>query len=114
MQRDRRFLNGTGPSTFDIRLPLTVGVLWVRVPRRVSLTDLEAWIAKHIGTVRPDMAEGCPERWPGKAILSYIWICEKVPAPSVIRSRNRCGPDVPVLVLNSRQEVRRPIDEPRR
>lgn len=40
VQQDRWIIDGTGPSTFDIRLPRTELVIWVRVPRRVAMAGL--------------------------------------------------------------------------
>ncbi len=106
MRREHWVMDGSSPSTFDIRLPRTDLLIWVRVPRRVSLMGVAQRVRKYFGRVRPDMAAGCPERWPDLEFLSYIWKFEKRSAPVIIRNLDRFGPDVPVLILKSRHEIR--------
>lgn len=99
--RDRWVMDGSGASTFDIRLPRTDLVLWVRVPRRVALFGLAKRVLRHFGTVRPDMAEGCPEPLPNREFLSYIWNFETKYAPLFVRNIDRYGPGVPLAILPS-------------
>ena len=105
VRRERWIIDGSGASTFDLRLPRSELVLWVRVPRRVALAGLARRVLRHRGTVRPGMADGCPERWPEREFLSYIWHFERRHAPAFVRTFDRHGPDVPVAVLRSRAEI---------
>lgn len=107
VQSDRWVMDGTSPSTFDIRLPRTDLLIWIRVARRTALMGMAQRVLKYLGTVRPDMAAGCPERWPDREFLSYIWHFEKKSAPAIVRNLQQCGPDVPVLLLHSRREIDR-------
>ncbi len=77
VQRDRWVMDGSGASSFDLRLPRTDLVLWVRVPRWVALIGLLKRVSRFYGSVRPAMAEGCPEPLPDREFLSYIWNFEK-------------------------------------
>ena len=83
--RDRWVMDGSGASTFDLRLPRTDLVLWVRVPRRVALIGLAKRVIRYYGSVRPEMAEGCPEPLPDRAFLSYIWNFEKKYGSAICR-----------------------------
>ena len=105
VRRDRWVMDGSGASTFDIRLPRADLVLWVRVPRRVALAGLGRRVMRHFGKVRPDMASGCPEPLPDRDFLSYIWHFEKEHAPRFVRSFDAHGPDVPVAVLRTHGEI---------
>lgn len=104
-QRSRWVMDGSGASSFDLRLPHTDLVLWVRVPRRVALFGLAKRVARFYGSVRPAMAPGCPERLPDREFLSYIWNFEKKYAPLFIQSIDRHGPNVPMTVLRSHREM---------
>ena len=104
-QRERWVMDGSGASSFDIRLPRTELVLWVRVPRHVALLGLMKRVSRYYGSVRPAMAEGCPEPLPDRAFLSYIWNFEKKYAPLFIKQIDQYGPDVPVAVLRSHREM---------
>lgn len=104
--RDKRWImDGTYPSSFDIRLPRTDLVLWVSVPRHVALISVYKRAYKYYGTTRSDMAEGCVEQLPDSEFLSYIWNFNKITAPIVVRQLELHRPDVPVLVLNSRRAM---------
>lgn len=105
VQGDKWIMDGTSPSSFDIRLPRTDLVIWIRLPRRVALIGLAGRVIKYIGRTRPDMAKGCKEKLPDYEFISYIWNFEKKSAPKVIDQLELNGPDVPVLVLKSRLEV---------
>jgi len=111
VQGERWVMDGTSHSSFDIRLPRTDLVLWVRVPRRVALMGVTRRVTRFLGSVRPDMAEGCPEILPDLEFLSYIWNFEKKYSPKIIEKLDELGPDIPVLILKSRAEVNQWISE---
>ena len=64
---------------------------------------------KNYGKVRGAMAEGCPEPFPDREFLSYIWNFERKSAPEFVKQIDRFGPNVPVAVLKSRKEYDLPI-----
>jgi adenylate kinase family enzyme len=103
-------MDGTGPSTFDIRVPRTQLILWVRMPRWLCLWGICKRAFFHLGKTRPDMAPGCREQLPDREFLTYIWTFEHRFAPLVIAGIDRYGPDVPVFQLKSRREVSRLLD----
>jgi len=105
VRRERWVMDGSGASSFDIRLPRADLVLWVRVPRRTALIGLLRRVSRYYGSVRPAMADGCPEPLPDRKFLSYIWNFEKRYAPLFIKQIDQHGPDVPVAVLHSHREM---------
>ena len=104
--QDRWIMDGSGPSTFDLRFPRTDMVIWVRVPRRVCLWGLACRVASSFGRVRPEMAPGCPEQLPDREFLSYIWNFERRVSPVIVQMLDRYAPDMPVLTLRSRRDIR--------
>lgn len=104
-QRERWVMDGSGASSFDLRLPRTELVLWVRVPKPIALFGLFKRVFRYYGSVRPAMAEGCPERLPDRDFLSYIWNFETRYAPLIIKQIDQHGPTVPVAVLRSHREM---------
>ena len=105
VKQERWVIDGSGASSFDLRLPRTDLVLWVRVPRHIALLGLARRVTRNFGSVRPFMADGCPERIPDKEFLSYIWYFEKKHTPIFIREIDSHGPDVPVCLLRSHSQV---------
>lgn len=102
---DRWIMDGSNPSSFDIRLPRTDIVLWVRPPRLTCLRGVLRRGVRHFGRTRPDMAPGCMEQLPDREFLSYIWNFERRHTPLFIRNFDLYGPEVPVLVLKSRRQI---------
>ncbi|TXH81798.1 MAG: AAA family ATPase [Rhizobium sp.] len=109
VQGERWIMDGTNPSTFDVRLPRTDLVIWVRMPRLLCVWGvISRWI-KWIGRTRPEMAPGCIEKvdW---EFLRFIWTFEKKFTPYVLAGLAAHGPEVPVLQLKSRGEMRQLLD----
>ncbi|HBF31284.1 AAA family ATPase [Rhizobium sp.] len=107
---DRWLMDGSNSSSFDLRLPRTDIVLWVRMPRWLCLLGVYRRLIKNYGKSRMEMASGCVEKWPDKEFLSFIWNFEHKHVPIFIRNFDLYGPQVPVLVLKSRRDVARLLD----
>lgn len=105
----RWLMDGSGQSTFDLRLPRTDLILWVRMPRWLCLWGAMSRAVTGYGKTRPEMAPGCPERIDGE-FLSYIWNFERRTVPKILAGLAQHGPDVPVLQLKSRGEMRQLLD----
>lgn len=110
--RDRWVMDGSGSSTFDLRVPRADLIVWVRVPRLVALLGLARRVASNYGRVRVAMASGCPEPIPDRAFLSYIWNFETRSAPAITRQIDTYGPAVPVVLLRSRRACERLLEGP--
>lgn len=110
VKADRWILDGTNPSSFDIRLPHTDLVIWVRLPRWRCLLGVYRRVSRTIGRHRPDMADGCTEQWPDREFLSYIWNFERHFAPRIIQEIDRHGQSVPVIALKSHGEMAHLLD----
>lgn len=108
--RERWVLDGSNPSTFEMRLPRTDLVIWMRLPRLACLMGVARRVAKHYGRVRPDMADGCPEPLPNLEFLKYIWTFEQRHAPLFLRNFDRYGPAVPIFQVKSRAEANHLLD----
>lgn len=108
--KDRWLMDGSGPSTFDLRLPRTDFVIWVRLSRWRCLWGVGKRGLRHFGRTRPDMAPGCVEKVPDLEFLRYIWTFEKRSVPKILDGLQQYGPDVPVLQLKSRRQMRALLD----
>lgn len=104
VKRDRWVMDGSGASSFDIRVPRAQLILWLRVPRYVALLGVAKRYVMNYGRVRVAMPEGCPEPFPDREFFSYIWNFERKSAPAFVKQIDRFGSDVPVAVLRSRKE----------
>ncbi|WP_039844823.1 AAA family ATPase [Rhizobium gallicum] len=109
IKRDRWIMDGTNTSSFDLRLPRADIVLWVRMPRLICVWGAVSRWLKWIGRTRPEMTPGCPEKV-DLEFLRYIWNFEKKHSPMVLAAMAAHGPDVPVLQLKSRHQMRELLD----
>lgn len=102
-------MDGTNPSSLDIRLPRTDFVIWVRMPRLLCIWGAISRWAKWIGRTRPEMAPGCMEKidW---EFLRFIWTFEEKFVPRIVAGISEHGPDVPVFQLKSRRQMRELLD----
>jgi adenylate kinase family enzyme len=103
-------IDGSGSSSFDIRLPRTDLIIWLRLSRWKCLLGVGKRVARYKGTVRPDMAEGCPEPLPDREFLSYIWNFERRYVPRIIQEIDRHGATIPVITLKSHGEMAHLLD----
>lgn len=110
VQHDRWIMDGSNPSSFDLRLPRTDIVIWVRISRITCIWSVFKRVAKSYGKTRPDMAAGCAEQWPDREFLSYIWNFEKRHAPVFLRNFDLYGPQVPIFQVKSRAQARQLLD----
>ncbi|MEJ8308929.1 AAA family ATPase [Agrobacterium larrymoorei] len=107
---DRWIIDGNSPGTLPLRLPRTDAVIWLRFPRWVSLTSvLQRWLL-YRGQVRPEMAEGCPEKIDVK-FLSYIWNFEKAESPEITQHLEAARTELPVIILKSYRETNRMLSD---
>lgn len=109
MLEEHWIMDGTNPSSLDIRLPRTDFVIWVRMPRLLCIRGAVSRWAKWIGRTRPEMAPGCIEKV-DLEFLRFIWTFEEKFAPRVAAGIAEHGPDVPVLQLKSRRQMRELLD----
>ena len=102
-------MDGTNTTTFDLRLPRTDFVIWVRMPRRLCLWGAVSRWFKWIERTRPEMAPGCPEKieW---QFLRFIWTFEQIYSPRIIAGLAEHGPEIPVLQLTSRRQMHALLD----
>ncbi|MCM2439770.1 AAA family ATPase [Agrobacterium vitis] len=101
---ERWIIDGNSPGSLPARLARADMVIWMRPPRHLSIYGvLSRWL-KHRGTVRPEMAPGCPEKidWP---FLQYVWNFEAKEVPQFQAQFENARADLPVVVLRSHRQT---------
>lgn len=106
VSRKRWIMDGTGSSSFELRMPRAGAIIWVRMPRWLCLWGVFSRSIRHLGRTRPDMAPGCPERLADREFLSFIWNFERQTSPRIVNGVRRFNPDCPVIILTSRRQMR--------
>ena len=69
---ERWIIDGSYTGTLDLRLPRAELVIHLDLPRRVYMQRIIRRIVSSYGRVRPDMADGCPERFDW-IFLKWAW-----------------------------------------
>jgi adenylate kinase family enzyme len=77
---DRWLIEGNYGSTLQLRLPRADAVIYLDFPIRLCLWRLLRRILRHRGTTRPDMTEGCPERF-DLEFFRYVLFWNRGPRP---------------------------------
>jgi adenylate kinase family enzyme len=106
---DRWIMDGTNPSTFDIRVPRSDLIIWMRMPRYLCVWGILSRWVRHYGTTRPEMAPGCPEKM-DLEFFHFVWTFEKRFAWRIVDGLARHGGETPLVVVKSRRQMRDLLD----
>ena len=75
--------NFTGSGAGELRRQVSDTVIWFDLPRRTCMFGLMKRIAGSYGQVRPEMAEGCPEKFDFE-FLRYVWNYRRQQRPKLL------------------------------
>ena len=109
VKAERWIMDGTDPSSFDMRVPRADIIVWIRLPRVVSLFSALKRIVMTYGRTRLEMAPSCPERF-DPTFMRYIWTFEKVMVPKIEKALLATNINVPIVTLKSFAESDRLIE----
>jgi len=102
--RDRWVMGGNYGGTLDIRLAACDTVVFLDLPRRVTIPRvIRRWI-HHRGETRPDMAPGCPDRLTWE-FMAWLWSYPRRRRPQVLQKLGALSPDRSSHVLCSREAI---------
>jgi adenylate kinase family enzyme len=110
VDNDRWIMDGTGVTSFDLRVPRSDLIIWVRMPRWLCLWGVFSRSLRNFGRTRPEMAPGCRERLADREFLSFIWNFETKTTPRIVKSIHALSPQCPVVTLTSRRQMRELVD----
>lgn len=98
--QDRWVMDGNYGVTFEARLPRADLIVIMERPRLTCMRRVIWRSIRHWGRARPDLAEGCPERF-DLAFLRYVWNYERESAPKNEAAIGRYAPATPLVRLRS-------------
>ncbi|HJQ34317.1 MAG TPA: DNA topology modulation protein [Pyrinomonadaceae bacterium] len=97
-------MDGNYSGTFDVRFDACDTIIFLDLPRAVCLWRVLKRSVMYRRTLRPDMAEGCPERLDFK-FIQWIWGYRSTRRPKVLALLERHSRDKRVIHLSTRAEV---------
>ncbi len=101
---ERWVIDGNYSDTWDIRMPRADMIIWVDLPRRVCLWRVFRRAVTQLGTVRSDMARGCPERLDLEFFL-YVWSFRKKNEKRIEAALREYGQDARIIRVRSDSEA---------
>jgi len=101
---DRWLIDGTYDNTLHIRLPRADTVVYLDFPTRLCLWRILARTVRHYNSVRPDMADGCRERFDYE-FFKYIMGYRRKIRPNIISLIDRYYEGENLIVLQNPGQV---------
>jgi adenylate kinase family enzyme len=107
LRRDAWVMDGNYSGTLDLRLEACDTVVFLDMGRAVCLWRVLKRLAQHWHRSRPDMAEGCHERFDLKFIYWILWDYPRRSRPKVLARLAECSRSKSVVRLRSEADVER-------
>jgi adenylate kinase family enzyme len=104
MNRDSWILDGNYSSTLELRFRQCDTIIFLDLSRWLCLWRIVRRVLRYRKDLRPDMAEGCPEKL-DLEFVSWVWNYPRRTRPNVVRLLRECGEGKEVVWLRSRREV---------
>lgn len=81
---DKWIIDGNFSRTFDIRFPAADTIIYLDFPTRICMWRIIKRMIKGYGKVRPDLAEGCPEKI-DFVFFKWVWTFRKKHRPNTMK-----------------------------
>ena len=88
----------------DLRRERAQAIVWFDLPRLACLSGALRRIVPNYGTVRAEMAPGCPERFDW-AFMKYIWTYRARQRPMLVSYLDTLRSDQPLAIFRSRAQA---------
>jgi adenylate kinase family enzyme len=110
VKRDSWIMDGNYTGSIDIRLPACDTVIFLDAPRLLCIWRVLKRRMLFSRSVRPDMAQGCPEKFDWK-FMFYLWGYPEKVKPRIKKLIDVHCQDKNVIWLKSQEEVNRFLAE---
>jgi adenylate kinase family enzyme len=109
--REAWVMDGNYAATFDLRMSRAEVIVLLDLPRHVCLRSILWRPIRFWGEQRPDMGEGCIERydWP---FVKYVWGFRDRELPKITAALETLGAGAKLVHLRSRDQVRALLADP--
>lgn len=109
VQQKDWIIDGNYAATLDIRLHAADTVIFLDFPRLICLYRAIKRIIQYRNQSRPDMGEGCKERF-DPAFLKWIWEYPTTKRPETISKLKQLSSEKNIVILKSPREARRYLE----
>ena len=107
VQRKCWIMDGNYGGTLAERLKACDTVVFLAFSRYLCLFRVFRRGILNWGKARPDLNPGCPEHFPDRGFLSWIWGFARSRTPGILEALRACEPEKNIIILRSPSEVPR-------
>jgi adenylate kinase family enzyme len=100
ISRDRWIMDGNFGGTMEMRLAGCDTAIFLDLPRHICAWRVLKRAVSHYGRTRPDLAEGCPEKF-DLPFLKWVWDFPERSRPTVLQRLSRVADRVKIVTLRS-------------
>ncbi|MCI0661180.1 MAG: DNA topology modulation protein [Acidobacteria bacterium] len=104
--RDTWIMDGNYSGTLDLRIVACDTLIFLDISRWVCVWRVIKRLMRHRNRRRPDMAEGCHERFDLRFVL-WVWNYGKRSRPKIIKLMDENAEGKKIIFLRSNEEVER-------
>ena len=98
--------NYTSHGAGDLRRGVADVVIWFDLPRSTCMVGILTRIARSYGRVRPEMADGCPEKFDVE-FFKYVWTYRQRQRPKLLRYFEGLRSDQSLICFTDRTQADR-------
>src|SRR5436190_3844773 len=109
-RQPRWIIDGNFTSLADLRRDACDTVIWFDLPRATCMMGILTRIGKSYGRVRPEMAEGCPEKV-DLEFFRYVWTFRAQQRPNLLKYFAGLRPDQSLICFRHRAEAERYLND---
>lgn len=109
MEKPAWIIDGNYSRSLPVRLEKCDAVIYLDFPRLTCILGVIKRVLTTYGTIRPDMAEGCPERFDWE-FLKWVWNFNRNNREKIYACLEKVSPDK-VMIFKNRWEVRAFLNE---
>jgi adenylate kinase family enzyme len=96
---DDWIMDGNYSNTYSIRMPRAEAIVWLDYSRATCMRRVLTRMVKGYGRTRPELPEGCPERF-DLPFLRYVWEFPMKHRPRIASSVEQFGRHLDVVRLD--------------
>ncbi|MDE5055443.1 DNA topology modulation protein [Niallia taxi] len=104
VKRENWIIDGNYSGTMDIRLNAADTIIFLDISRTICVYRVFKRMLKYRNETRPDMGEGCEERFSFE-FIKWIWEYPKTKRPKILYRIAQLSKEKEVIILKSPKEV---------
>lgn len=105
VKQEEWIIDGNYGGTMEVRLNAADTIIFLDLPRTICVLRVFKRMLKYRNQTRPDMGEGCEERF-SLAFIKWVWGYRTKRRPGILQRLGQLSKDKNVIILKSAKEVR--------